>query len=170
MIWFRPWSHAPSSQSPQKSVLRGPPTTSFDLTDVRYALSPQETFWRASALIATQIVIWIAIFLGPWHLLLASILLTPLRLRRSSMQRLITGSSVPVSSTYSTRLKTLNVTCFHGCFKSVLEALEHLLVSKSLQQAPLLEKLILDGMEFFDPMTGDRFGSPTVMLMDVPWM
>lgn len=42
-----------------------------------------------------------SILLGPWHLLLASMLSTSLRSRRSSLQRLITDSSVPVSSTYA---------------------------------------------------------------------
>lgn len=59
---------------------------------------------------------------------------------------------------------TFHVSCFHGCFKSFLETLEHQLVKESLQQVPLLENFIMDGMECFDPMTG---GSPGVMLMDV---
>ena len=62
-------------------------------------------------------------------------------------------------------LETLHLTRFQPHFKSILEALEHLLAQKSPQQIPSLKTLILEEPYYADA----RFANEPAKLMDVLW-
>lgn len=142
-----------------------PDSHKLELTDIRHALRPQEDWLESLGLDLKEPYDWeksydvTSRYWGPMTSWLGFKNLKVLKTVALFLEETENGTARDrLINIFPPNLETLHLTRFEVGFESLPEALEYLLLQKSLQQIPSLRKLILDETGSFG-MTGN-FRSP----------
>lgn len=148
------------------------PPACFNFTQIRHALGGQEDVLERLSLDYAEKYygVWYAhvgrrgVF-GPMTSFVSFKTLKVFKTAALFLEVIMTGGGTEprnLLNVFPSNLQTLHLTRFQACYKSLLEALEHLLARKSPQQIPSLRKLIIEEAKSFGEMRSGK-------LMDVLW-